>query len=131
MSNVAEVDLSLVIPLDVSGRWVGIAYSMYDIWPSWGEIAFDLTQHGYEVTGTCDVGGLSGPLHSGAFMGNRLVLVARFDSRGYDYVFTGALEEDHIDGVYWTQSISTGEVTPARSWYIDRIRQGVAAYAGS
>ncbi len=122
MSNVAEVYLSPVIPPDVSGRWVGIANGMWDFWPSWEEIGLDLSQSGYRVTGTYELGGDSGSLHSGAFLGNQLVFVIRFESRDFDYVFTGTLLDDHIDGVWWIQSVSTGEVSPARTWYVDRIR---------
>lgn len=123
MSNVAEVYLSPAIPPDVNGRWVGIAREASDLQFPWDELdlVLNLNQSGYTVTGTYRLGAYSGSLHSGTFLGNRLVFVIRFESMNFAYVFTGELLEDHIDGLLLIETISTGEIIPAGTWYVDRV----------
>jgi hypothetical protein len=120
VSNVAEIYVPPVIPPDVSGRWAGTAYCLYDFYPWWDEVSLDLTQSDETVTGTYEWEGFSGSLHSGDCRGGRIVLVIRAPSLDADYVLTGTLEKDHIDGEYFLQVISTGEILYQCPWYADR-----------
>lgn len=120
-SNVVEVLVGPVTPPDVAGRWAGIAYDMMPDFEPWCGLYFDLSQSGHILTGTYKLCGRRGELHSGSSVGTELVVVVRYDDMDADYVFTGTIEEDLIDGTYWLQRISTGEVILPRRWYAIRL----------
>jgi hypothetical protein len=120
MSNVAEV-LVLPLNLSVSGKWVGLIYHYYPWLHGHVRIDLDLVHIAYRVTGTYEFAEHQGVLHSGMSRGGNVVLNVRFESHDEDHVFSGSLEGDRIEGIYWVQSISTGEIYGTLPWYVERV----------
>ena len=107
--------------LDISGKWIGIAYSLSDIPEDPNpRIELDLVQKDTIINGTFKVLGAVDTIYSGLFLNNELKFILKNTYENIKYEFDGDLVDKKFEGIYEIKNLTTDSVYTQNNWFLEK-----------
>jgi hypothetical protein len=107
--------------LDISGKWIGIAYGLSDIPEDPNpRIELDLIQEDTIINGTFKVLGVVDTIYSGLSLNNKLKFILKNTYENIKYEFVGDLVDKKFEGIYEIKNLTTDSVYTQNSWFVEK-----------